>query len=226
MLIVFRWWYFLGVTGLVLLGVGIAEIRIATRTATEPEAIRVQELEGGKLPTQPYVRLDAHYAVFESTVYEHKRERIKDLIYPVVSEQHPWSLAWQRLQEKYSSPDQIPTGEIPALEPIRVLMLSDRFDKVDDIPDSGRDEPAAEGILFTWDELDSGERDLVEMLVSGPAAEQVVVLDLDRKPRSLAFSIGMLISGVVASFFAVGMFFKPKNKGSNGPASDDQLVQQ
>ena len=210
MLIVFRWWYFVGIAGLVLAALGVRETSLAMKAAKEPEDIRLVALENGERPSQPFVRIDAHYAVYGACSYESKRDRIKSTVYPIVSAEHPWSKGWDALNAKYENPDDIPRGEMPPLEPLQVLVKTSQFDRLEDIPDGGEDCGPISGVLFTYDELDSDEQELVRMV--SDKANGAVLLDLGRKPTSLAASAGMLAIGLILCGLAVRLFFRRRRE--------------
>jgi hypothetical protein len=148
MFIVFRAWYFAGIAGVALTVYGANETRLRLNASALPDVVSVADLEQGRRPQQPFVKLDRHFAVYEATVYETRRERIKRAVYPLLSPRHPWLVAWDELRAMYPDQNQIPRGEVPALAPIKVLALTDRFEKPSDIREDGTFENGAIGILY------------------------------------------------------------------------------
>ena len=63
-IIVWRWWYFLGIAGIVLTVWGGAETRHATASGSEPADVAVADLQRGAAGPQPWVRLGEHLAPY------------------------------------------------------------------------------------------------------------------------------------------------------------------
>lgn len=209
MFIIFRGWYFAGVAGLGLAVYGSIETQLAFATASQPEAISVAELESGKRPKQSFVRIDKHHAVYENIVCQKKRNRIRDAVYPILSLQHPWCVAWGKLLEKYGDTASVPPSEIPGLSGPAVLVLTDRFDDRSDVP-SGRVDEGSVGILFEYDELDSKGRELVD-IGTRFNHKQTVILELGRRPKPLWVGLLLAAVGLLLSGWASFLFFKKKD---------------
>lgn len=204
MLIVFRWWYFVGIAGLVLAVKGGIELNLASKVADEPQVVQLADLENGVAPDQPFVKIETHYAAFDRAVYFERKGRITELVYPIVSEQHPWSLQCGELIDKYGDPAKVPVGEVPRLEPL-VLVTTSRFKRTSEVPEAG-DQPAAMGILERYGELSSDTRELVDML-SPLRRDRVFVIELGRTPMSGLVALVMLLGGLSLIGWAISLFF-------------------
>jgi len=207
MLLIFRGWYFCGFAAIGCVGFGVNELNLALNAATEPEAITMAELEQGKRPSQPFVSVDDYYAVYGATAYETKGTRVKDAFFPMLSSKHPWCLAWDQLATKYDDLAKVPNGEMPALDQIKVMGLTDEFKKLSQIPDEGRMEDGAIGIFYTYDDCTSDERELIAM-IEKDHPEDVVVIEIGRKPKSVMFGAAFTLVGVVLAGLAIMMFRK------------------
>ncbi len=73
MLIIFRWWYFLGIAGVSLTAFGVIETGHALDNEPEPAQVSLAGLESGAAPAQTFVRLGTNVAMYPMLAYEERR---------------------------------------------------------------------------------------------------------------------------------------------------------
>lgn len=218
MLIVYRWCWFLvtrrwcivGLAGLTVGIYGAIETNLAAKTAAVPEPVQVADLEAGKLPPQPYVELDRHAALHPLATWHEKRGRVRKLVVPIVSPQHPFVAALQAASPARSGAQVDPAG----VEPL-VFVQRRGSGSAQDLPKRVAVGDRAVGILFRYDELADDEQRLVARHAPRDRLDRVVVIELDRHPKPLAVCVGLLLAGMGASFVAVRLFFRPR-AGADG----------
>lgn len=224
MLILFRWWYFLGVGGLFATGFGAVELRHALANSGEPVAIELAELEVGVAPAQPFVRIGAHLALYPHLAFETRQRRggntgpdgkITKSCYPIVSAGHAYLQAWERVSERYPTED-IPDAEVPKLAGVRVFVFDTRWTERTQLPTAFTRGDMIEGILTPVPDLRPDERELLTLAADGPVDSTTYLLEAGRRPRSVATCVQYLAVGLGLLAVAVWRFFrKPSTVGAN-----------
>jgi len=207
MLIIFRWWYFLGIGGIGLTAFGAVETGHELDSEPEPALVSLAALESGAAPPQPYVRLGANLAMYPMLAYQERSGRIENVCYPLISEDHAYVQAWRKLAERYGDAD-VPPGEVPVLDGVRVYAFDKQWKQLADLPSDTATNESLEGLLFPVKKLGDKERQLLVTSSGRPVQSDVLVLEVGRKPRSLLTCIQFLAVGVALLVLAVLRFFK------------------
>jgi hypothetical protein len=182
MIIIFRWWFLSGMSGLVLGVYSGMELDLARTASPEPVPIRLAALEAGEMPPQPHVRIGRHIAQYDRGITVSRGEHVASVYYPIA----------------------MPTGwaEATALsEPARhttVVVKTREFTHFDEVPEQAQEVAELSGILTTADRLVAEDRSAVMRMVGGRSARAVPVLEAHRRPREeLTCWIGLGIAGVL-----------------------------
>jgi hypothetical protein len=191
------------------------EWRIGSTATTEPLAVELGQLEKGQVPDNNHLKIGSHVACYFATVftYTSKDRRQPDLdtkvdyaFYPIISADHPYFHEVRRIQEKYRNvktpPDEI---DWPELSDFRVLVRTNRFKTVGDIPDDDtRTDPAVQGLVINRiSTLDAEEQRLIKQDFPDIDFNKVLILSEGRRPSSGLFCLFLAILSVP---FLLGFF--------------------
>jgi hypothetical protein len=205
-LIIWRWWYFAGLAGVGCIAYGVVETGVAMRSGQEPMAVAFADLEQGKPLEQPYVRLGEHFALDVRVTRSGRKGSKAKTMYPLVRVDHP------ALQTLVANPRVLGSAMRAG---VRVLGLTNgpatwsqpqRFEHVD-------------GLVSTFEELSSDERELVTRLLPGVDTGKVRVIEIGRRPKPLFIGLGALAVGIGALWWAIRRFRGPRPKRTKPPAA-------
>lgn len=216
--------------GCVLAFFGVQEYRVSMGTSAEPEMLNLHELETGSEISNNHVKVGAHVAVFGACVYEYEESsfggmddnsKVTHLYYPIISDEHEFFAAIDRLAEKYGDPFNAPDSEWPDIDDFAVLVKTKRFPTIGSIPDGLQDEGEVQGLVVNRiSSLDAEEKGLVQQSFPRLDLNKVLILEQDRHPASLAKSLGMIAGGALMVLIAIGSFFV--GRGGGGPPATAQ----
>lgn len=212
MFIIFRWWFFAGALGIGLLVKGGVEAQLASKCSDEPTPIEVKDLESGAQLDQPYVKVGQHVALYRETVTrQRKTGTVESVMYPIVEEGHPYLEAWERLLTKYGCYEDIPIGQIPTLDGVRVLVLAGPKTPSWDEAQRGqsRVETQVVGVAFPFAKLSKDEKEEVQAALERHDLSQVIVVQAGRTPMPITHCIAFLVCGAVALGWAIKRFRRP-----------------
>ena len=211
-----RWWILL--IGLGLTVVGCEETRIAWRCTPEPETVELESLENGYRPKTDYLTLGPHLALMEDGVYQervpkgqtptpsdvvNRKATVNHVFYPVVSLQNPVARSADPAQATYS-----------------VLVKSGQFHTVGELFDRVGDGTPLRSDHLTGvviNEIDPIPKDERQLLIEGfpnVNLDNVLIVELDRKPRSRVGALLMLLAGLVIMIAPLALWLVNKLKES------------
>lgn len=188
---------------------GIQELRVSSGTSSEPTPTVLAKVEEGEKPKSNYVQLDEHIAVYPMCVYSYKQSKsdkgttpsptatVQYCYYPVIRKGHPYV---EKLVKLLSQPGALknPNLELPKLEGGAILVKTERFKTIGDIPTGIRTEKSVEGLIIN--DIDSLSDKETKFLREGMPAlneEKILILEEGRKPSSKIKAIAMIGGGVV-----------------------------
>lgn len=186
----------LGVMGFVK---GVQELKLTLSAGTEPEAVKLLALEKGDIPDSPSLSIGEHWAVYSSLIYTYDEKilgsnehdsatEINYAYYPIISDDHPYNKAVDKLIEKYG--DEIPEGLYPEFREFTVLVKTTRFETLGDVPDFWDFNESVQGLVInSIGKLDGDERDLLKEMFPYMNIDEVLILE---EGRSLS-PVGMFI---------------------------------
>lgn len=209
MFVIFRWWYFVGAGGVALAAYGGIETNFALKSGPEPTAVTMEQLTNGAPPPQPWVKLGAHVALLDRQVAFERSGRVKFVLHPIVGPEHPYLQAWKAVLARYGRVEDVPVGQLPRLDDVRVLVETRSLSSVDPRSNGASAVDAVEGMLHNGSSLNTDERRLVENMLPGHDHARLLVLEAGRRPVPAAFAIGLLVAGFVAICWAVKIYRRP-----------------
>lgn len=215
MLIIFRWWYFLGLGGLGLVAVGVVETNLALESGSEPLSVSLDDLQSGQPVVKPYVRLGEHVALYPYAAYVEKgaSKRVDTVLVPIVD---PGHVILHELQEAARSKDPQP----PELRRVHVFLQTKGDAALQAEP---RKVAQLEGIVRRYDKVSSDVRNLVRTIDPQIDTTKVRVIEAGRRPKALAVTIGMVVAGVALLVLAVRKFRGPRPPAAAGQRDKDTL---
>ena len=152
MIVVFRWWFFAGAAGLFLLAKGGVESELSLRCSAEPSPMELGDLENGAALPQGFVRIGKHHALFHATVARERSGRIQRVLFPIASLENEYAAEWDRLRTRYGRVGDVPVGQVPKLDTVRVLVIAGPESETgrDALRGEGRIEPEVVGIVHSF----------------------------------------------------------------------------
>ncbi len=203
------------VLGGILFYFGYQEYAVGSAAGSEPEKVDLAKLEqGGELDTT-HVQFGDHMRLYFGIVYEFENatgtnpsstDAVTKAYYPVISSEHVFARRMRSLLEKYGKIDDIPEDELPGIDKFKVLIKTSEYDtvgEVDRLP-AIRDGRSIEGLVVnSINSLDSEEEDLIRQSFPGVDLDRIIILEKDRKPMAVVFSMGMMAGGVAMIVFPV-----------------------
>jgi hypothetical protein len=181
MIIIFRWWFFVGIAGLGAGVYGGRELELARHASPEPVPMELAALEAGEMPAQPHIRIGAHVAQFDACLSVSRGSRLEAIYYPITT---------------------------PGAGPGRrtVVVKSKQFERLDQVPGTQRTVPGLSGILTTAAEVTTKDRDAVLRMVGARDARAVPVLEAHRRPKPELECWIWSIAGGLLLLLAVHLF--------------------
>lgn len=199
---------------------GYKEFKLAQLCDEEPCNIELAELENGQELDNMNVKIGKHWAVYPHCIYEYQQSEyetgepgnnstVNYTYYPIISNDHPYNLAMDEFEAKYSDPNvEVPDDAYPEFENFKVLVKSRKFKTIGSIPDGWDEIESVSGIVINEiDGLDKEEQDLLKQSITGLDLDDVYILEMNRKPQAKGSSFGKLIGGLVMMVIGGGIFF-------------------
>ncbi len=196
---------------------GFKENKLSSLCQEDADKIELQELEGGKELSNMHIEIGHHWAIYSQCIYEYSQSKynsaepdssttVTSVSYPIISEQHPFNMALNKLQAKYGSLENLPENEIPEFKDFRVLVKTDRFKTIGSIPDNWDELQSVKGLVINEiDDLDKDEIKLLKQNWPHLDTDKVLILEIGREPSSASASMGMMGGGGLISIAGVGL---------------------
>ncbi len=216
---------------LVGVGIGIAghdEYKLRSLASDEPVAVELADLEAGETLSSIYVQLGHHWKVWDELIYsirlkegeeETRQTRVSYAYYPLVSEGHPHSQAFNHVPAGYASWDEVPPDQFPVLEDFAVLVRTTRFEHVGDLPSNGQWTQADVMTGMVVNEVRSfaeDERSLLRRSYKGLDPDRVWIFEEGREPRSMAYCFGVMAVGAGLVLLGVVLIVRSTTGRSEG----------
>jgi len=210
---------------LILIGVGgilayfgFQEFQVSKNTGSEPVLVNLEELEKTKeIPDSGYLEIEnAWEAINYMTYYyeypefagtEEKPEyEVTHAYVPLISSNHPYSLALDDLEEKYPDGVEIPEEEFPVMQDFQILLKTNDYKTLGDIPEFWVFHEKLEGVVINKiNSFESGEEDLIRQSFPNLDFNKILILEKDRKPSSSFKSFGMMGGGFALIIIGIGL---------------------
>ncbi len=200
--------FILVIVGIMLAYTGWQELTLSRHAKDEPEEVKTADLEAGKIPENCHVVVKDAMALYPASVYHYKKSKfsvskptestaITDALYPIISKNHPFSKAMTSGNASDKELDD-------ALSTVGVIVKTKEFGTVGGIPTKMRDGVSLQGLILNHiEKLDSKDEKLLRSSFPKLDPAKIVILEEGRKPKGIAFSVGMMAGGVVLSILAL-----------------------
>ena len=206
---------------------GWQEYELAQGATEEPIPVSLSEIEAGQVPSNPHLALGEHWRMYQELVYSYRTDDDTELeeqgpetkldysYYPILSVDNPFFREVATLEKLYGSVDAIPDDQYPQRIDFRVLVRSDEFDTVEQLP-----EPAwtvadgVQGMLVNKvRSLSAEERQLVGEGFPNVDLDSLLILEEGRQPSSVGTSFAFMGGGAVLALAPiVGFAIRGKSR--------------
>lgn len=199
---------------------GYEEYRVGGSSSAEPVDVELADLEEGKPLPDTHVRIGKNYRLYLFNVFEYVKEEgrrpgpdteVTWVYYPIVSEKHPAIVKLRQLRAKYGSLGKAPKAERPKVEDFAVLIKTERYGTVKELPDGFDYIASATGLVINRIEsLGDEERRLIRGTFPKIDFDKVYILEEHREPTSRAVSIGFIVAGALVVLLTLWLTFRPR----------------
>ena len=201
---------------------GVQEFRLSLNSTPEPAEVDLAKLESGERAPQNHLRLGPHLALYNGSVYsisgrdkDKPNPSVKYAIYAVVSESHPYGKLLKQMLAPAGDAREPIVLEAPAsldLERVAVLVKTNRFKSVAELPQAPAAQTAVQGLAINQiQSLSDEESRLVREVVPGIDLDQVLILEEGRRPKSHLQSLGIAAAGVFCLLLGVWSFLMERS---------------
>jgi hypothetical protein len=143
--------------GIIFGAVNQKDYRLSLAASTEPERVDLAAIEKGQLPNNVHLEIGPHIGLFGKAICVYEKLNIdfrnaspnttcKYVLYPIVSNEHPFGAEANALARVYDTIDQIPDDKKPLLETFAVLVKSTEFKTLGDVPAGAEQRPLLRGM--------------------------------------------------------------------------------
>ena len=234
------------VVGGCLVWFGVLEYQVGGDASPDPVPVKLADLEAGDPLPDNHIQIGLHHCMYNSSVIEYEYDddgnktmrRSSPVTWiwtPLISDKHPYAVQIQKMIKTYGSIKKIPRGaDWPVLKDFVVLLKSEAFDTVGDIPDGRKKYTSVSGLVINRIEsLDDDDKKLIRRKFPKVDFDKILIVEHGRKPSSLALSISIIAGGGLLMLIPVVVFFrrsggsplvdKPSapDEPQDGPQADD-----
>ena len=200
---------------------GFLEYRVGSDASQDPVAVELVDLEAGKPLPDNHIIIGLHHCMYNSSVieYEYDDDERSDMrpsspvnwIWsPLISGEHPYMQDIRKLIKTHGSLKKVPKGaRWPVLKDFVVLLKSETYDTVGDIPDGRKAYKSVSGLVINRIEsLGDDEKRLIRSKFPKIDFDKILIVEHGRKPSSTALSISIIIGGCVLFLIPVVLFLR------------------
>ena len=184
-----------------------------------PSATKLIDIEKGNKITNNYLILGEHWAFYSSCVYYDStskydrnvkgRTKVDYAYYPALSIEHPYMITLEKLEEQYGDLSKVPGRKFPKLENIHVLIKTEKFKTVGEIPAYIDSKKNMKGLIInSISSLNDDERKLIKESFPKVNFNKLVIIEEGREPCSITNSFTMMGGGVLIIFIGMAIAFK------------------
>lgn len=206
---------------------GWQEYQLLDGVSDTPEVLDLAELETRSTLDNPYINLKEHWRVYPGSVFSYEvpknassdealpEYKVTETYYPVISMTHPFFLKLAALQMQYGDLDAVPDEEYPDVGNFKVLVKTDAFKQVRDVPDDWMESEGVEGMVINAiSSLSQEEEALIRESFPSVDMSSVLILEEGRKPKALSTVLGMMIGGALFSLLMLGIMVKGRSRST------------
>jgi hypothetical protein len=204
------------VAGGVMCFIGYQEYSVGEGTSQEPTDVALADLEQGTSAPNNHLRVGEHLAIYEELIYCYTDDlvlsqeptdttRVDYAYYPIVSLVHPFVQGVFELDRLTPEEAEAKAQDL-WLDDFKVLVRTNRFSTVGELPETYGRERAVEGLIVNRiSSLGWEERSLLAESFPDLDLDSILILQEGRKPASEVFSFGMIAAGVALFLGGAGM---------------------
>ncbi|MBT3200184.1 MAG: hypothetical protein HN350_09725 [Phycisphaerales bacterium] len=198
---------------------GVLEHRVGSQASTEPVAVELADLENGSPVPDNNILIGLHHCMYNSSVIEYEydddgRSEMRStspvnwIWTPLISDKHSYMQGIRKLIKTHGSLKKVPKGaRWPVVKDFVVLLKSEVYDTVGDIPDGRKTYESVYGLVINQIEsLGEDEKRLIRRKFPKIDFDKVLIVEHGRKPLSAALSISIIVGGCVLFLIPVVLF--------------------
>jgi hypothetical protein len=190
---------------------GFEEFKVSSGATAEAETVSLVDLEAGEVPENAHLAIGEHIALYGAAVYEYEQRdgetgepgpnaKVNHCYFPIFSTEHPLFA----VEEETADDDNF-----------AVLVKTNAFSTIGAIPDDFSTVASVKGLVINRIEsLDEEETNLVKQSFPDADLDNVLIIEQNREPASVAKSGGMMGGGALLSLVGLGLFFVGKKGGA------------
>jgi hypothetical protein len=188
-----------------------------------PVAADLAGLESGAALPNIHIELGEHYKIFPASYFwfetysgavgstPSRGSKVKGTYVPLISPSNPYAVALKSLTEKYGALANIPASEVPDLKHFAVLLCTDRYSRVSDIPEHVEQGKTVKGLVNRLEGLGRKERALVTQNCPGVDPAKLIILTENAEPSGSLKVMLFLGGGVGLILAAVANVIRHRN---------------
>lgn len=195
---------------------GFEEHKVSRGTTAEAIDVKLADIEAGKISDNNHLKIGKHWALHTETIYSYSQSKydtgepgpntsISYAFYPIISHSH------EHLKEVYAywakkEADPNFQGAAPTVRSFSVLVKTNRFDKLRDLPTDDKEVDSIKGLVVNRIRtLDDDEKKLISQSFPSVNLDKVLILDDGREPSSATASWAFMIGGVLLVLTGIGL---------------------
>jgi len=218
------------------------ELKVSSGASASPVPADLAEIEKSGVAPDPHLLMGKHFALYSASVYEYELERgetestfvpdgtlINFCLYPVISKDHPYHAELAEWRRRMRAGERADEPEIREIREVSVLVKTERFEIVGQIPDEAVWENSIQGLVINRiRSLQPDERRLIRDSLPGVDLSRVLILEDGRTPTStggsmMLFVLAALCGGGGIACFAIGKRLESRGRrGRRGPAPESR----
>ena len=205
---------------------GYQEWQLAKTGSETPEVVDLAKIEAGSAPTSTWVKLGEHHRLYFQCVYEYETGRgesaqtanskVNHCYYPVISSTNKFITDLQAFVAEHGGVDNIPDDAAwPEPDSFSVLVKSNDYKKVSELPEDMELSPGLEGVIINRiSSLKPDEKKLIQQSFPTVNLEKVLVVQKDRKLKSLGTTYAMMGGGAAIALVPLLLFLAMRKRSA------------
>jgi hypothetical protein len=194
--------------GAFLATLGWSEYGLLQKSSAQPVPVELRQLEAGDPPPNLHLAIGHHWKLWPELIYmvslkkgetEGPKSRVDYVFYPIISEQHPYSQAYNRLAARREAGEELTPADLPVLESVAVLVRTTKFQYVGNLPKDGEwgeAERMTGMVVNDVRSLREDEKALLRQSFGKLDFAKVLIFEESRAPASMATALGLMAGGV------------------------------
>ena len=201
---------------------GYLQYLASNKIQNTPNATKLIDIEKANKITNNYLMLGEHWAFYSSSVYYDSTSkygrnvkdstRVDHAYYPALSIEHPYMIKLGKLEEQYGDLSNVPEGQFPKLENIHVLIKTEKFKTLGEIPAYIHSKKNMKNLIVnSTNSFNDDEKRLIKKSFPKVNFDKLVIIQEGREPSSMTSSFTMMGGGVLIIFIGIAIAFKSRD---------------